>query len=350
MTLVDTILTVLCLLGALQGLLLGVALATLDLGPRRADRLLSLILVSSSVVLVIVLLSHRAGARLAAGLELAEYSMWFFAGPVAYLYVALVTTAGRLRPTRVLLHLAPGLAWLGYLALHAAAPGGGAPWLPPVGSLMLYQMAYTALAARCWWGSAKRPASAGIHALWVPTLLVVLVVQHAAQLVRWTWSTVAALRDVVPLAGAASFVVITFLGLRRALPNLGRARRRYSGSTLTAERAAAAAERLTRLLESERPYLRPDLTLDQLAELVEVPRTHLSQVVNQRFGQSVPDLLSRYRLAESERLLRDDAVAHLTIDAIARRSGFQSRSAFYEAFRRRHEITPSEFRRRARAS
>ena len=347
----DTALTLLCLLGSLQGLLLGIAVATLDVGPRRANRLLSMILLSSALVLVVVLLSHRAAPRLASGLELAEFSMWFFAGPLAYLYVALVVTAGRLSLAGFWPHLAPGLAWLAYLALHwGGALGPGGPWLPPAGSLMLYQMSYTALATHRWWRAPARGEAAGIHATWVPVLLVVLLVQHAAQVVRWTWPRVEALRDVVPLAGAASFVVITFLGLRRALPLVSRARRRYAGSSLTAERAGRVAARLTEILETDRPYLRTDLTLDQLAALVAVPKTHLSQVVNQRFGQSVTDLLGGYRLRESERLLRDQDAAHLTIEAIARRSGFNSRSAFYEAFRRRHGMTPSDFRRHGAGS
>ena len=107
------------------------------------------------------------------------------------------------------------------------------------------------------------------------------------------------------------------------------------------------AARLTDLLERERPYLRPDLTLDELAAELEVPRTHLSQVINERFGQSFPDLLGGYRMRESERLLGDGSVAHLTIEAIARRSGFNSRSTFYEAFRRQHGVTPSEYRRQS---
>lgn len=344
----ETALTLLCLLGALEGLLLGIAVATLDVGPRRANRLLSLILVSSALVLMLILLSHRAGALLAARLELLEYSMWLFSGPLVFLYVSLAVSGGRLSPARFLPHLVPGLAWLGYLALARA--GLLDPWRPPVGGLMLYQMAYSALAASRWWRSRAAGPPAGIHAMWVPALLVVLVVQHAAQLVRWTWPGVASLRDVVPLAGAASFVVITFLGLRRALPLVARARRPYAGSTLTAGRAGEVATRLTEVLETERPHLRTDLTLDQLADRLAVPKTHLSQVVNQRFGQSVTDLLSGYRLDESERLLRGEDAAHLTIQAIARRSGFRSRSAFYEAFRRRHGMTPSEFRRRSPAS
>ena len=348
MPLAETLLTLLCLLGALQGLLLGVAIGTLTEGPRRANRVLSLILLSSASVLVVVLLSHRTGAGAASALELVEYSMWFFAGPLAYLYVSLATTADSAPPRPLLPHLAPGVAWLVYLALfYSGATGSAVPWLPPVVWMMLYQMLYTALAVWRWRRAAAGGPPVGIHAMWVPVLIVVLLIQHAAQLVRWQWSSVEQLRDIVPLVGAASFVGITFLGLRRALPLLGKARRRYAGSTLGGERAREVAARLTAVLERDRPYLRPELLLDELAAELGVPKTHLSQVVNEHFGRSFPELLGRYRVRESERLLSDERLAHLTIEAIARRSGFNSRSVFYEAFRRRHGVTPSEFRRRS---
>lgn len=346
----EILLMLFCLLGALQGLLLGVAVATLGEGPRRANRLLSLILLGGAAVLVVILLSHRRGiGAAAAALELTEYSMWLFAGPVVYAYVSLAVSADRAPIWRLLPHLAPGVGWLSYAALIQVGAIGGAIWLPPVSWMLLYQMLYTALAIWRWRRGARRGPPAGIHALSVQALVFVLLIQHAAQLVRWQWRTVEALRDVVPWVGAASFVAITFLGLRRALPLVGRARSRYAGSTLGAQRARRVAARLTDLLERERPYLRPDLTLEELASELGVPRTHLSQVVNQRFGQSLPDLLAGYRLRESERLLADGSVAHLTIEAIARRSGFNSRSVFYEAFRRQHGITPSAYRRRAAA-
>lgn len=348
----DTVLTLLSLFGALQGLLLAFAVGSLSGGLRRSNRTLAMIFLGASTVMVVILVSHRGG-RPPIELALVEYVLWAMSGPIAYLYVSLVCRNDRWPGRRFALHFVPAALLLGVVLFWWASGGAAAwqrgPWLPPVLLMMLYQMTYTGLALRRWLGAGRDPAarsSLGLHAFWVPALLVTLAIQHLAQWVRYVFRTEEALRDVVPVTGAASFVVLAFLGLRRALPALQR-QQRYASSSLTEERARDVAERLAAVMEEGKPYLRPDLTLEGLAVEVGVSKTHLSQVINERVGRSFPELVAGYRIRESERLLLDESLAHLTVEAVARRSGFQSRSAFYETFRRVNGMTPTEFRRQA---
>jgi len=297
--------------------------------------------------MALILASHNwdAGPGRGAGPwpEILEYTLWAFSGPLLLLYVSTVTARDRWPPPSFALHFLPGGVLLGYVVSLLAV--GEAPRLPPVEAMLLYQITYTGLATRN--ALAARPGSAhwGLHRFWVPCVVAVLVLQHMAQLARWLLSHEATLRDIVPLTGAASFVVATLVGLRKALPLLGRLQRRYAGSTLAPERAEAAVVRLRELMERDRPHLRPDLTLDELAAALEMPRTHLSQILNEKLGQTFLDFLASYRIGESERLLLDDRARHLTIEAVGRDSGFGSRSAFYEAFRRAKGVTPAEYRR-----
>ena len=359
------ILTLLCLFGALQGLLLAITVASLREGLARANKALALILLGSSAAVATILLSHRPGIgdgrTFVLVLELLEYSLWMFIGPLYYAYVSLVvgssdTGRDRISSRWFLLHFVPGIVWLAYLALWLVGSSriaGAPPWLPPVTWMMLYQLLYTGLVI--WkWRSARQieglASSIGLHSFWVPALLLVLVAQHGAQLTRWLFRHNDAFRDVVPLVGAGSFVIVTVIGLRRALAHLAQSRRRYTGSSLSPERSREISERLLRMMESDRPYLEPDLSLDDLAARLEVPKTHLSQAINERLGQKLPELLSGFRVRESERLLCDRVNDHLTIEAIGGRSGFKSRSAFYEAFRRQTGITPNAYRKRSASS
>jgi AraC-like DNA-binding protein len=213
--------------------------------------------------------------------------------------------------------------------------------------MVLHQAVYTALALNRFREHRHESARWGIHRFWVPCLVFVVVLQHAAQLLRLSFRHEPILRDVVPVTGAACFVVVTLIGLRKALPFVARSGSRYATSTLAPARAQEAAEQLRAIMERDRPHLRPDLTLDDLAGILGVPKTHLSQILNETLGQSFLDFLTGYRIRESERLLRDEGTRHLTIEAVGRDSGFRSRSAFYEAFRKAHGATPAEYRRRA---
>ena len=60
-------------------------------------------------------------------------------------------------------------------------------------------------------------------------------------------------------------------------------------------------------------------------------------------GISPLQFLLSYRLKEAERLLREEG---MNISEIAYRTGFESPSHFSSLFRRRHGITPTEYRRR----
>lgn len=152
------------------------------------------------------------------------------------------------------------------------------------------------------------------------------------------------MRDLVPATIALALATLAVLGLRESSFVLLEQLPKYRGSGLEPERAREIARRAQALLESERAYLDPDLDLPGLAARLDVLPGHLSQSVNQALGQSFLDLVNGWRVAEAQRLLRQPASGHLTVDAIAARAGFNSRSAFYAAFRKATGTTPRAYR------
>jgi AraC-like DNA-binding protein len=340
-------LTVVSLIGAVQGLLLGAAI----LARRRAEpggRLLGLLLLLGGSGVAIIALSHAPiAAAWVRQLTLVEYSAWLCLGPTVYFYMHRAT--GGRAAWALALHFTPAAVWLGQLSLHA----GGAVaelWWPPILGLIGYQVLYTAIStqllAERW--SATQPS--GIHRFWTRAWLAVLFLQHAAQIVRYAWAHVAGLEDVVPATGAVAFFGLTVLGFLRSGLLGAEARRqrpRYAGSTLSRERAGEIERRLRDALDREKRHLETDLTLERLADDLGVARGHLSQVINERFAVGFLELLQAQRVEEARRLLDGPEGARLTIEAVAARSGFNSRSAFYEAFRRATGRTPAPYRDRA---
>ena len=142
----ESLLTLLCLLGVLQGLLLAAALGSLGGDYRRSNRLLGVLCLGAAVVLALILVSHRGGpgaGSAASRAELLEYALWPFAGPLLLLYVSLVTRRDRWPPRTFALHFLPGAVLLAYFLVTLGA--GETPRLPRAEWMLLHQAAYTAL-------------------------------------------------------------------------------------------------------------------------------------------------------------------------------------------------------------
>ncbi|MEO0472218.1 MAG: AraC family transcriptional regulator, partial [Bacteroidota bacterium] len=90
-------------------------------------------------------------------------------------------------------------------------------------------------------------------------------------------------------------------------------------------------------------YRDSGLTLAQLSEACKISEHQLSQVFSQYKGSNFYDMVNRFRLDEVEKMLPDPAFHHLTITAVAQECGFRSKAAFYNAFRKRHQMTPSQW-------
>ncbi len=104
------------------------------------------------------------------------------------------------------------------------------------------------------------------------------------------------------------------------------------------------ATRLTTHLELERPWLRPDLNLGDLAEALGSSDNRLSSVLREGLDTSFYALMNAYRLAEFERLAREPSQLHRSVLELAFEAGFNSKASFYRAFRESHETTPTAFR------
>ena len=94
----------------------------------------------------------------------------------------------------------------------------------------------------------------------------------------------------------------------------------------------------------EKLYLEPDLRLSSLSVALETTRHSTSQVINEHFSKNFFDFINQYRIAEAERLLREEP--DLSVTDVAFQSGFNNRSSFYNCFRNQFGITPVSYRKR----
>lgn len=118
---------------------------------------------------------------------------------------------------------------------------------------------------------------------------------------------------------------------------------KYKKSTLNPAIKSAILEKLEAVME-QKFYQRDDASLSTLADELGASTHHLSQVLNESLKISFQDLLARYRVREACRMLRDKTYEQVKIENIATKVGYNSKSAFNTAFKKRAGLTPSDYR------
>ena len=91
-------------------------------------------------------------------------------------------------------------------------------------------------------------------------------------------------------------------------------------------------------------YQDPELSLNSLAEKLELTTHELSRIVNQGLKKSFNDFINEYRVADVVQKMTDPAYDHITLLGIAYESGFNSQSTFHRAFKEMTGKTPAEYK------
>jgi len=114
----------------------------------------------------------------------------------------------------------------------------------------------------------------------------------------------------------------------------------YRKSGLKDDVAAKTHKRLLLIMNDEKPFLEPKLTLSTLAKKLDVTPNHLSQIINQFENQNFNDFVNKYRIQEFiERASTNNQFSFL---AHALDAGFNSKSTFNGVFKKQKGVTPSQ--------
>ena len=100
---------------------------------------------------------------------------------------------------------------------------------------------------------------------------------------------------------------------------------------------------LTTIIVKDRVYINPEFRLNDMAKSSNISAHKVSQVINRIEGISFSDLINKYRIDEAKKMLVSEKYKSLTILAVAQEVGFNSKSAFYNAFKKHCGISPSTF-------
>lgn len=110
---------------------------------------------------------------------------------------------------------------------------------------------------------------------------------------------------------------------------------------LEADMATRLKEKLEEMMRTEKPYLNAELKLNDLASMLGTNYTYLSQLINQQYSLNYNDYLNNMRVKEACYMLTGRKDKNLTIDMIASKVGFSTKSTFYVAFKKFTGVSPA---------
>jgi AraC-like DNA-binding protein len=119
---------------------------------------------------------------------------------------------------------------------------------------------------------------------------------------------------------------------------------KYAKSGLKEKQAETYLKKLISVMETEKPYLNRDLSIQDLSDFTGIPRHHITQVLNEKHGKNFFSFINEYRVKEVISRFSDPKNNNFTILAIAYDAGFNSKTTFNSIFKSHTGMTPSEYR------
>ena len=112
----------------------------------------------------------------------------------------------------------------------------------------------------------------------------------------------------------------------------------------TQEIDPAIIESIEQYMQNQKPFLANILTLEQLANQMNIAPRSLSNIINRHFKRNFFEFINEYRIEEAKSLLSNPDNKSKTIIDIMDASGFNSKATFNTFFKKLVGETPSQYR------
>ncbi len=113
---------------------------------------------------------------------------------------------------------------------------------------------------------------------------------------------------------------------------------------IESDKLMSMAQAISDCMKERKPYVDVDLTMPQLAAILNISNNELSYILNNHFQENFYTYINRHRIEESKRIMSDPTRMNLSIDGVALESGFRSKSTFYKWFKQLNGLSPGEYR------
>ncbi|MEM6684188.1 MAG: helix-turn-helix domain-containing protein [Bacteroidota bacterium] len=103
-------------------------------------------------------------------------------------------------------------------------------------------------------------------------------------------------------------------------------------------------KKICALMENEKRYRDHEIKLATLSKEINISANYLSQVINAVSGHNFSDFVNSYRIEEIKSKLSHPAFREYPVLSIGLEAGFNSKSAFYNSFKKHTGMSPTAFR------
>ena len=117
---------------------------------------------------------------------------------------------------------------------------------------------------------------------------------------------------------------------------------KYARVKVDEQEFADIVARMKAYIEEKRCYTNPELKMSDLAEVLGLSSSKLSQVFSLYVKENYYEFINRYRLEEFKRLIDEGEYKKYTLTALSEKCGFK-KSSFFSTFRRVEGMTPTEY-------
>lgn len=109
------------------------------------------------------------------------------------------------------------------------------------------------------------------------------------------------------------------------------------------KKESSELQQLKSIMDSEKPYLDPLLSISKLSKVCHIPQYKISKILNSQLNQSFYDFVNSYRIEDVKTRLAQGEASNYSILGVAQEAGFNSKASFNRIFKKMVGQTPSEY-------
>lgn len=102
-------------------------------------------------------------------------------------------------------------------------------------------------------------------------------------------------------------------------------------------------EIISQFIEREKPYLKTDLKMQDLVDATGITYKRISEVFNKNYNKTFYEVMNEFRLNEAKLLIEKGFHQDHTLNYLAEKAGFNSKTTFNRIFKKYTDQTPSDY-------